>query len=112
MGNRKYQQTKAVFRNKKTGQVFEGEIEIHGYIDGAPVDAVKQIADLVDWEFIEQFNEYWYINPLEGGVSTKIDADDKVDQFNRSIGNYYDSKKECEAEIERRTKELMENNSK
>ena len=92
------------FRNKKTGQIIEvngGQAYVHC---GDIAIVFRSLAELneklEDYEEPKLKNYYW-ISPLEGGVSCDEDTDDAVDKLNKEIGNYFCTREEAEKAVEK-----------
>lgn len=91
-------------RNKKTGEikaVNKGVALIH-YSDGTTV-GYNSLAELnEDWEDYEEPKGYWYIDPMVCGVYyTKIKKDEDLYDFNKQIGNYFDTQEEAEKAVQK-----------
>ena len=103
-------------RNKKTGEIVD---LVEGYIKDSYYGQKIEIKPLAisnkegyiynslaelneDWEDYEEPKEYWYIDPMVCGVyCTKIKKDEDLYDFNKQIGNYFESKEEAEKAVER-----------
>ena len=55
-----------------------------------------------EWEDYEEPKEYWYIDPMVCGVyCTKIEKDEDLYDFNKQIGNHFETKEEAEKAVEK-----------
>lgn len=85
-----------LLRNKKTGEIKEVQpITIGGFHSLAELN--KEWGDVP-----EEPKEYWYIDPMVCGVyCTKIKKDEDLYDFNKQIGNYFETKEEAEKALEK-----------
>ena len=98
-------------RNKKTGEILET-------VRSAMVnkDKFRIYDDLTDkyytynslaelneeWEDYEEPKDYWWISPVDTDVVHCVeDAKDEMDQYNKAIGNYFDTREEAEKAVEK-----------
>lgn len=91
-------------RNKKTGEICEFMIHkrIEDSKDGNPVYA--PFTDSVeDWEDYEEPKEYWVVDYITCGVDNlTIDPKEpEMDDFNKEIGNYFETEEEAEKAVEK-----------
>lgn len=108
-------------KNKQTGEIKE--VIVGGYpVSGktkmwecSEMDANEEtgykslgtytsLAELnKEWEDMpEEPKEYWYIDPMVCGVYyTKIKKDEDLYNFNKQIGNYFETKEEAEKVVEK-----------
>ena len=102
-------------RNKRTGEIGEllgtsGEMVLvrvyachfgeNPFVD----NFYKTLSELKEeWEDVsEEPKEYWAIDwTRTDGVSTFKDSNDDIDDFNKSIGNYFETKEEAEKAVEK-----------
>lgn len=102
-------------RNKKTGEIglvhcdatmFSNKIGV--FIDNNHIDLrnpykiYTSLAELnAEWEDApEEPKEYWYIDTMVCGVyCTKIKKDEDLYNFNKEIGNYFETKEEAESAV-------------
>lgn len=93
-------------RNKRTGEiidVYKGQILLH-YNQGKKTIQFKSIEELEEWEDYEEPKEYWgidYSSCHKGGIEEFTYDDDNIDEFNKSIGNYFETKEEAEQAVEK-----------
>lgn len=81
-------------RNKKTGEIRELP---DGFFCG---DNLKKICE--EWEDYEEPEYYWCIDCVsKNGLGNFRHSDDDVDEFNKSIGNYFETKEEAEKAVEK-----------
>ena len=96
-------------RNKKTGEIGElnycgGFIQVIG-IKSVTGDytSLDELTD--DWEDApEEPKEYWgidYTSCRKGGIEEFTYDNDNIDEFNKSIGNYFETKEEAEKAVEK-----------
>ena len=101
-------------RNKKTGEIIETDFELsvsvpddeklYGndtYTQIKGYNSIKELSE--DWEDVEEPKEYWVVDYLECGVD-KLPNDHKfpeIDEFNKQIGNYFETKEEAEKAVEK-----------
>lgn len=92
-------------RNKKTGEIQEWDTV--GLIDHNRISDVwvecGSIARLnEDWEDYEEPN-YWVVDYITCGVDNVIidTKEPEMDDFNKQIGNYFESKEEAEKAVEK-----------
>lgn len=98
-------------KNKKTGEIVEVESlyltqtqELYlNYINGENKQKVyitDKIASFnLDWEDYEGPKEYWTIDWACTGVTTNKYSGDDIDDFNKSIGNYFETREEAEESV-------------
>ena len=86
-------------RNKKTGEI----VEWFNNTDGIFPDSLAELNK--DWEDYEEPEEdFWYIDSdcETYGVSRAFNQNDSDDVlFNKSIGNYFETREEAEKTVER-----------
>lgn len=83
-------------RNKKTGEIREVK-----YWQNM-LNEYGSLAELnEEWEDYEEPKEYWTIDWTCIGVTTYKYSGDDVDDFNKSIGNYFETKEEAEKVVEK-----------
>ncbi len=89
-------------RNKETGEIAEFIVHkrIEDSKDGNQVYAPFAI-NPEEWEYYEEPKEYWTIDWTCIGVTTNKYSGDDVDDFNKSIGNYFETKEEAEEAVEK-----------
>lgn len=90
-------------RNKKTGEIIDGGFVLT-YYDGIAGNPQHSLAELnEEWEDVpEEPKEYWYIDPMVCGVyCTKIKKDEDLYDFNKQIGNYFETEEEAEKAVEK-----------
>ena len=101
-------------KNKKTG-----EMGIINYFDNQsiviyPIDenwnakgdkkyVYHSLAELnEEWEDYEEPKEYWYIDPMVCGIyCTSVKKDKDLYEFNKQIGNCFETKEEAEKAVEK-----------
>ena len=96
-------------KNKQTGHIIECSIicsdeNLSPHLiksnEGRPIT----LADLnEEWEDApEESKFYYFISPLDEGVvrATKVEGD-AVDEFNNEIGNYFETREQAEAAVEK-----------
>lgn len=101
-------------KNKKTGEIIDtlnsydctkGISFGADHHDGDPtIESYDSLAELnKEWEDApEEPKEYWYIDPMVCGVYfTKIKNDEDLCEFNKQIGNYFETKEEAEKAVEK-----------
>lgn len=88
-------------RNKKTGEIKEVQpITIGGFRSLAELN--EEWEDMPEEEDYEEPEEYWYIDPMVCGVyCTKIKKDEDLYDFNKEIGNCFDTREEAEKAVEK-----------
>lgn len=108
---------KMKLRNKKTSKVKDVWVQA-SYVNvskGITVGAgnilttndihhYDSLAELCkEWEDVpEDPKEYWYIDPMVCGVyCTKIKKDEDLYDFNKQIGNYFETKEEAEKALKK-----------
>lgn len=70
-----------------------------------------KLSDLEEWEDYEEPKEYWTIDWSCTGVTTYKDSGDDIDEFNKSIGNYFETKDEAEKALEKlKALKILKNN--
>ena len=100
-------------RNKKTGEVIETDYELsvsvpdggelygnHTYTQINGYSSIKELAE--EWEDYEEPKKYWCIDTYiyELNWITEGENPDR-DNFNREIGNYFETKEEAEKAVEK-----------
>ena len=80
-------------RNKKTGEIRELP---DGFFCG---DNLKKICE--EWEDYEEPKERYYIDSQNDCVSEMFMPDRPTWDFNKSIGNYFETKEEAERTVEK-----------
>ena len=95
-------------KNKKTGEVATLTLSSNGeelllMKNNELVTHNVKLSDLDEWEDMpEEPKEYWYIDPMVCGVYfTKIKNDEDLCEFNKQIGNYFETKEEAEKAVEK-----------
>ena len=99
-------------RNKKTGEIIEAVIVDHGAEWGMrnmytneEAQIYDSLAELCeDWEDAsEEPKEYWVVDYIECGVDKLkyCPEDHAQDDFNKQIGNYFETRKEAEKAVEK-----------
>ena len=102
-----------LLQNKSTGEIgclvcsfgkTPEKITVVEYIDGKRGSKVwyyNSLAELnEEWCDYEEPKEYWYIDPMVCGVYfTKIKNDEDLCEFNKQIGNYFETKEEAELAV-------------
>ena len=98
-------------RNKKTGEI--GTLIVDGAYKFVTNFAVEDdagnrlgkydsLAELnEEWEDYEEPKEYWTIDWSCIGVTTNRYSGDDIDDFNKSIGNYFETKEEAEKAVKK-----------
>lgn len=105
-------------RNKKTGEIGNLVLNINpnresysvlstengdtvcGNLVLADYDSLAELN--AEWEDYEEPKEYWYIDPMVCGVyCTKIEKDEDLYDFNKQIGNYFETKEDAEKAVEK-----------
>lgn len=96
-------------KNKQTGIFgelhFDPDKEYHFTAvteDPADVMIYKKLADLyADWEdALEKPKEYWYIDSYTYGIDFLDEGANEVrDNFNKEIGNYFETEEEAELAV-------------
>lgn len=97
-------------RNKKTGEIMDDaqyrNFSLHdgfGFRNGDKEYYYHSLAELNDeWEDApEEPKKYWCINWGCTGVCENKYSGDIMDEFNKSIGNYFSSKEEAKKVVEK-----------
>lgn len=93
-------------RNKKTGEIKPAEAREDGiYLyDETTEQWYKYELDLLAkwWEYYEEPKEYWYIDTSMMEVTyNTLGAESDVEEFNKQIGNYFETKEEAEKAVEK-----------
>ena len=90
-------------RNKKTGEI----LELCCHRSGEYREKYDSLAELnEEWEDYEEPKEYWYIDSAIDGDIDRNEIFDcehckRIDKFNKSIGNYFDTREEAEKAVEK-----------
>ena len=94
---------------KKTNEVLEdvkfidttlSTITIQYLDNGIPRETrIKNLSDIEEVKDYEEPKEYWTIDWTCTGVTTNKYSGDDVDDFNKSIGNYFETKEEAEKAV-------------
>ena len=80
-------------RNKKTGEINLGDLHLDDFNSLAELNA--------EWEDYET-KEYWVIDwGCRDRLNTFTENNDDIDTFNKSIGNYFETREEAEKAIEK-----------
>ena len=96
-------------RNKKTGEIsdFQG-ITMFKHPSGNWAGSYKKLSELNDeWEDYEEPKKYYYYieSACKGGIDKaqifNCEHCEKIDDFNKSIGNYFETKEEAEKAVEK-----------
>lgn len=88
-------------RNKKTGEI----VEWFNNTDGIFPNTLAELNE--EWEDApEEPKEYWYIDSACDGDIDRAEIFDcehckRIDEFNKSIGNYFETKEEAEKTVEK-----------
>lgn len=91
-------------RNKKTGEIDNWCIDKDVIRTCSGSIIYNSLAELnEEWEDVpEEPKEYWYIDPMVCDVYfTKIKNDEDLCEFNKQIGNYFDTREEAEKAVEK-----------
>lgn len=82
---------------------ISGEIKEFALFDGNELQGGVTLEILTkEWEDYEEPKEYWYIDPMVcGAYCTKIKKDEDLYNFNKEIGNYFETKEEAEKAAEK-----------
>lgn len=113
-------------RNKKTGEIaelnyYDGFLQVVDTSSSLCGNSIKgeytSISELsADWEDApEEPKEYWgidYASCRKGGIEEFTYDNDNIDEFNKSIGNYFETKEEAKKAVEKleALKRLKDNN--
>ena len=95
-------------KNKKTGEIVECLAKIsfveksyNGLSAGKCrcFDSIDLLNE--DWEDApEEPKEYWWVSPVDTDIVHCVeDVKDEVDQYNKGIGNYFETKEEAELAV-------------
>lgn len=98
-------------KNKNTGEIVEvescnsttGTIGLF-FVEGRECDRdYSSLAELnEEWEDYEEPKEYWYIDTSMMEVTyNTLGAEPDVEEFNKQIGNYFETKEEAEKAVEK-----------
>ena len=94
-------------RNKESGEIQELTVDSQGGLlieqDGEQIANLNSLAELnEEWEDYEEPKEYWYIDTYicERNCQTEGANVDR-DNFNKEIGNYFETKEEAEKAVEK-----------
>lgn len=86
-------------RNKKTGGIDDFNIEATG-LEWTGYTSLREFCE--DWEDYEEPKEYWYIDTAMMEVTYNTSgAEPDVEEFNKGVGNYFDTKEEAEKAVEK-----------
>lgn len=93
-------------RNKKTGEIAVIRETIHLTKENdicCGMGSYNSLAELnEEWEDYKESKEYWFIDPMVCGVYyTKIKKDEDLYDFNKQIGNYFETEEEAERAVEK-----------
>lgn len=92
-------------RNKKTGEIAEASVlnfELVVRYDDGRVEKYPLLFDYSNFEDYEEPKEYWYIDPMVCGIyCTKIKKDEDLYNFNKQIGNYFETEEDAEKAVEK-----------
>lgn len=93
-------------RNKKTGQIIDlDHLSVHYGEKHSPSSFWKfSLAELnEEWEDApEEPKDYWWISPVDTDVVHCVeDVKDEMDQYNKEIGNYFETEEEAEKAVEK-----------
>ena len=97
-------------KNKKTGVIgelnFESNKEYHFTVvteDPSDVCIYKSLDKLgEEWEDYKEPKDYWWISPVDTDVVHCVeDAKDEMDQYNKEVGNYFETRVEAEKAVEK-----------
>ena len=93
-------------RNKKTGAIATLTMSNNGESlllleDGKMLAYNIKLSDLEEWEDYEESKEYWTIDWTCCGVANNKYSNDDIDNFNKQIGNYFETKEEAERAVEK-----------
>ena len=92
-------------RNKKTGSIFKIEdLDLGNDKDGIWIGMTqyKSLAELnEEWEDYEEPKERYYIDSQNDCVSEMFMPDRPTWDFNKSIGNYFETEEEAEKAVEK-----------
>ena len=98
-------------KNKKTGEIGELQItEKHCAVAvgngtaSCGIEIYTSLAELnAEWEDApEEPKDYWWISPVDTDVVHCVeDVKDEMDQYNKEIGNYFETKEEAEKAVEK-----------
>lgn len=89
-------------KNKKTGEITDFKTPLCMCDDKLSwqYDSLRELEeDWEDWEDVEEPKKYWTIDWTCQGVTINKDSGDDVDDFNESIGNYFDTQEEAELAV-------------
>ena len=91
-------------RNKKTGEIREAVDVIIENLkkNGSTLNAISIDEIKEQWEDIpEEPKEYWSIDWACCGVAETKYSNDDIDNFNKEIGNYFETEEEAEKAVEK-----------
>ena len=90
-------------RNKKSGEIIETYPDRFVINSGEQIRQYDSLAKLnADWEDVpKEPKEYYTIDWSCTGVTTNKYSGDDIDDFNKSIGNYFETKEEAEKAVEK-----------
>lgn len=87
-------------RNKKTGEVIEWDKNLTYKLD-REYTSLKELCE--NYEDCEEPKEYWgidYTSCRKGGIEEFTYDNDNIDEFNKSIGNYFETEEKAEKAVE------------
>lgn len=95
-------------RNKKTGEIgyfcfanWDDPVLIIMDKNGVQLAKYTSLAELNEgWEDYEDPKEYWCIDWTEPGIYRTVYEDER-DDFNKEIGNYFETREEAEKAVEK-----------
>lgn len=98
-------------KNRKTGEIgnllYKPDNEEEHFVVVTPCPADMGIYKTLDelaeeWTDYEGPKEYWYIDPMVcGAYCTKIKKDEDLYNFNKQIGNDFETEEEAEKAVEK-----------
>ena len=93
-------------RDKRTEAIYKIEdIDLGNNEEGIwlGMSRYNSLAELnEDWEDYEEPKEYWFIDDTSSiGVNNGIDKNRKMENFDKQIGNYFETKEEAERAVEK-----------
>lgn len=96
-------------RNKKTGEIWtltnrnEGTSAVIWVSNGSQTHLIESIEELANnFEDYEEPKEYWYIDTSMMEVTyNTLGAESDVEEFNKQIGNYFETEEEAEKAVEK-----------
>ena len=85
-------------RNKKTGEIIRFYDGIT--LNGEDYDSLAELND--EWEDCDELKAYWYIDTFLYEIRTiGIGVNERLDDFNKEIGNYFETEEEAEKAVEK-----------